>query len=296
MTYSIELNKEQINVIIKQYKEYQLPNKTQYMHFFAKINNATLTIYNSNRVVIQGADADNIYQRICTLLNIKAESKSITKTVKPSFNFSIIGSDEVGTGDYFGPIIVCACFVPKDKIIEVRNLGVQDSKKLTDYKIISIAPVLIKSLVHSVVLLNNFKYNEVSKIANMNKVKAIMHNEALSKLVTRNINYDKIIVDGFTDTEKYYQYLDKIKSPVQNVDLVPKGEDKYIAIAAASVIARYHFIKEMDALSQKYNYELPKGAGKPVDEMLSKIIHDDNKDILINIAKLNFNNSKKIKK
>ena len=56
---------------------------------------------------------------------------------------SIIGSDEVGTGDYFGPITVCATYVNSDQIGLLKELGVQDSKNLNDDKISAIAKQII---------------------------------------------------------------------------------------------------------------------------------------------------------
>lgn len=298
MQYSFELNYEQVKQLINKFESHQQKNTTKYMIFRAKINDSMLTIYTTNKITIQGNDATDLYNQIADIFGLKKSNHTLpinNNKEQITFDFSIIGTDEVGTGDYFGPIIVCACFVPKNKILDVTNLGVTDSKKISDKKILSITPKLIKNLTYSVVSLSNKKYNEVSKTANMNKVKALMHNEAINKLLTYSINYDRIIVDGFTTTEKYYEYLQNKKNVNKDVELITGGEDKFIAIAAASVIARYYFLKAMDELSIKYNYKLPKGAGKPVDEVLSEIVRDNNKDLLIDIAKVNFKNTTKIK-
>jgi len=295
MTHTLDLNRRQIDQLINKFIKYKLENTTEHMLFRGKINKTTITIFKTNKVLIQGTNADQLYKEIALLLKLEITQEPKENNILPNFNFSIIGTDEVGTGDYFGPIIVAACFVPKESIIELRNIGVMDSKKLSDKKIIEIAPILINSIIHGVVLLNNEQYNEVSKTTNMNKVKAIMHNEVINKILKNDIKYDNIIVDGFTTTEKYYQYLNNKNNVIQNVKLEINGEDKYIAIAAASIIARYYFIKAIDKLSLKYHYNLPKGAGKPVDETLLQIFHDNNKDLLIHIAKLNFKNTTKIK-
>lgn len=294
MTYTLNLNNEQVNKIISLYHDYKLELTTPYMIFRAKIKMATITIYKTNKLLIQGNDSIQVYQEICQALRIKPK---ITKPPQKTFDLalSIIGSDEVGTGDYFGGIVVCACFIGKEQILETSKLGLNDSKKISDQKIKRIAPQLISKLKHSVIYLNNEKYNLITNKfnTNLNKIKAILHNKALIQLLDKNINYDKIIIDGFTSTEKYFSYLQNQKRIIENVILEEKSETKYLAVAVASIIARYYFIKKLDELSKTYGYNLPKGAGKPVDLVLNKIITDGKKDILKYIAKVNFQNTNK---
>ena len=66
---------------------------------------------------------------------------------------SVLGSDETGTGDFFGPVTVAACFVRADQVELVRELGVKDSKQLTDDLMRKIAPDLQATLIHSVLTL-----------------------------------------------------------------------------------------------------------------------------------------------
>lgn len=298
MSYSFSLNNTQIQKLIKKYFEYKQVNTTEYMLFRAKIDYAIMTIYKTNKVLIQGNSSEKLYNDILSYLDIESTVTNTT-ALKPKnnidFNFSIIGTDEVGTGDYFGPILVCACFVPTNKIVMLKNLGVMDSKKINDEKILKLAPELMKLLTYSVVSLNNEQYNKISKTTNMNKIKAILHNNAINKILLNDINFDKVIIDGFTTSENYFKYLNNTINVYRNVELITKGEEKFIAVAAASVIARYHFLNSMDKLSKIANYNLPKGAGKPVDEMLTQIIRDNNKEMLLNIAKLNFKNTSRIK-
>jgi len=294
MTYTLELTKEQIKLITDKYKDFSIDLTTEYMVFRAKIDLTTLTIYQTNKALIQGHKSEKIYKEICELLNIKP---TITekKPKRIDFNFSIIGTDEVGTGDYFGGITVCACFVPKDKILPIKKLGVMDSKKISDKNIFEIAPKLIKELEHNVIYLNNEKYNKVMQIPgmNLNKIKAIMHNKVILRILEKDIKYDKIIIDGFTTKDKYFTYLEKQKQVYRDVHLEMQGESKHTAIAAASIIARYYFLKELAKISKKYNYNILKGASNKVDMLIAEIIKNGDKDILPNIAKLNFKNTKK---
>jgi len=295
MTYTLNLNKIQISIIINKYQNYQVETTTPYMIFRAKINLSTLTIYQTNKILIQGNKSEELYQEICSLLNIKTEIYNDTHE-DINVPLSIIGTDEVGTGDYFGGIVVCGCFIEKDKILDIMKLGVKDSKKLDDKKIIDISPILLSKLQYSIIYLDNVKYNQITKIQgmNLNKIKAILHNKVIIKLMEKGIKYDKIIIDGFTTKSKYLEYLQTQDKIISDVALEEKGEDKYLGVAAASIIARYYFLKKLNELSKQYGYILPKGAGHEVDMMIEKIIREGNKNILNKIAKLNFKNTNKI--
>ena len=143
-------------------------------------------------------------------------------------NTTSIGSDEVGTGDYFGPIVVTAAFVKKEDIDFLKSLGCNDSKKITDEKILKIAPEITKRIKYKSIILSNEEYNQkYSKENNMNKIKAIMHNKALSLLLDEiNEKLDYIIVDEFAKENRYYSYLNEIPNVVKNITFVTKAESK----------------------------------------------------------------------
>ena len=212
------------------------------------------------------------------------------------YNSSSIGSDEVGTGDYFGPIVVTAAYVNKENISWLEELGVKDSKKLTDDKIMEIVPKIIKKIPYETLILTNKEYNEkYNDDLNMNKIKAILHNKVLSKL-SSTYKSDYIIVDEFANKYVYFNYLKGIPNVVRNITFFTKGEDKHLSVACASLISRYIFIKEFDKLREKVDEFLPKGASDKVDEIGVKIIEKYGFDKLTEISKINFKNTTKIKK
>lgn len=302
MTFSFDLTYEQIDILIKKYSEYSCPLTNEHMMFRAKIKTSTMTIFHTRKVLIQGTKADEVNLEICKLFNIenKIVEKNQEKLISAalSFNMSIIGTDEVGTGDYFGGIVVCACFIPKEKIEFIQKLGVKDSKKMADKKILEIAPIIKQETINSSVLLNNEKYNEIIKhpTMNMNRIKAILHNRVINNLLKKNISYDTIIIDGFTSKLKYFEYLEGKNDIIKNINLVEEAESKYTSVAAASVLARYYFLKNMAKISQEYGYELPKGAGSLVDQTIARILHDGKEKLLNKIAKINFKNTEKVKR
>ena len=282
----------------------------QYAKWQAKDGDTVITLYESGKVVFQGKDADLSSDFWITTekinsgnVNVKnSETKTKNKTEKINYvnpkiyNSSSIGSDEVGTGDYFGPIVVTACYVEKNKIKLLEELGIKDSKKLTDEKILEIVPKFIKHVTYKSMILTNKEYNNLySSELNMNKIKAILHNKVLFKLKQEINDYEYIIVDEFAKEFVYYNYLKDCSNVVRNITFLTKGEDKHLSVACASLISRYIFINEFNKLSKELDLNLPKGASNLVDETAKQIIKNYGFDKLKDIAKLNFKNTEKIK-
>lgn len=279
--------------------------KPPYSVFQAEEGGTIITLYESGKVMFQGISADidaNMWKDLESHYNNrdidselkKKEEKEDNKTY---YYYDAIGSDEVGTGDYFGPIIVTATLVDKSTRKLLEDLKIMDSKKMTDDKIRRCAPILMNKLPYVTFTLSNTKYNEMSsKGFNMNKIKAILHNRVLFELSNKGIPYHKIIVDQFTTPRSYFSYLkqENIEDKVTKITFLTKGESKHLSVAAASVISRYRFLQEMDKLSEKYKVDIPKGASPKVDSVAKKILDTYGKNELSKIVKLNFKNTEKI--
>lgn len=214
------------------------------------------------------------------------------------YNLPMAGSDEVGTGDSFGPVVV-ACAIVEEKDEELINsLDIKDSKQLDDNSITKIGSKLIKNIKHSYIVLNNIKYNKAKEKYNLNEIKAALHNTCYIKLKEKYKLPRTCVIDDFCGKEKYFEYLkrnDDIKEIYKDVILETKAENKYIAVAVASIIARYYFIKEFDELCKKYNMELSKGSSNPIiEDQVKEIIDKYGIDELKNVAKLHFKNINKI--
>lgn len=281
----------------------------QYAKWQAKDGDTTITLYESGKVVFQGKDADlasdfwiSTEKINSGCVNVKNSSTKDTNKkdsksfINPKIYYSSsIGSDEVGTGDYFGPIVVSSAYVSKDNINFLEELGVKDSKKLTDKQILEIVPKFIKNIPYESMILTNKEYNEFySNDINMNKIKAILHNKVLYKLSNKIKNYEYIIVDQFAENYVYFNYLKNNPNVVRNITFFTKGEEKHLSVACASLISRYIFINEFNKLSKELGIELPKGAGESVDEAGKTIVKNYGIDKLKDIAKLNFKNTEKI--
>ena len=298
MTYTLVIDESPIKNLINRYQNYQVSDNNNYTLFRAKIKSSTLTIFSTHKLLIQGNNCYSLYEEICECLNIELKHENTKEKIEAiSIGQNIIGTDEVGCGDYFGGIVVCASYVPNDKILELTKLGIKDSKQIEDKKILELGKYLINNINHSVLLLNNEKYNKIITDPNMNLniVKAILHNKVINAFLNKypEIKYDNIIVDGFCSQEKYEEYLTNKKDVIKNVNLIQKAENKYISVAVSSIIARYYFLKHMDDLSKKYGYELLKGASNNVDSLIKKIVKEKGIDYLYNFSKINFKNTKK---
>ena len=284
------------------------PNTPPYAKWQAKDGDTVITLYESGKVVFQGKDADlasdfwNTTEKLNSgKVDVKnsanKEKKEKLDYINPKIYYaSTIGSDEVGTGDYFGPIVVTATFVAKENITFLEELVIKDSKKMTDDKILEVVPKIIKTIPYESIILSNKEYNEkYNSDINMNKIKAILHNKALMTIKNKEQNYDYIVVDQFAEPYVYFNYLKTSSNIVRNITFMTKAEDKCLSVACASIISRYIFLKEFDKLSKNLGMNLLKGASDKVDEQGLTIVKKYGIDKLSEIAKLNFKNTEKIK-
>lgn len=311
MTIVFKVSDNVKKMMIDYYKNLKVDKTPPYANFQAVESDTVITLYDSSKVVFQGVSADidaNMWidqerhlnkrdvQKEIDMDNKKKEEKQKEKLDYRYYNMSTVGSDEVGTGDYFGPIVVTASFVPKDKVAFLTDLGVRDSKKLTDDKILKIAPILIKDFEHTTIILDNKSYNEYQvKGYNMNKIKAVLHNKVLVSLLKKKIPYEKIIMDQFVYPKKYFEHIKEASEKVTNITFMTHAEDVCLSVAVSSIISRYIFLKEMDKLSQELKINLPKGASSLVDNIAKEIAIKYGIHKLKEIAKYNFKNTDKIK-
>lgn len=305
-TYSFKLSDETKNEMIEYFQDKKRDKTPPYAIFQANESDTVVTLYESGKVVFQGIsadiDADMWKQREKAITGHYPEEKQKKDKDKKQDNtdyyfISSIGSDEVGTGDYFGPIIVTASYVNRKDISFLENLGVRDSKKITDEKILKIAPEIIKKIPHVSIILNNLDYNNsYSNDVNMNKIKAVLHNKAIYGLLNKDkYDYDMIVIDQFVNPKKYYEHLSTSKYIIKNINFTTKAEDKCLSVACSSIISRYIFLNEMKKLSNILNINLPLGASDLVDKVGKDIVNKYGFAKLKEIAKLNFKNTEKIK-
>lgn len=219
-------------------------SKNIYVEWDIQGDDWTAVMYKSNKLVLQGNTS------ILSALNINN-----------SQDFDAhIGSDEVGKGDYFGPLVVCACYLSSQDHELVKSLGVVDSKKMSDGKMMEVGEKMAKVLKHSVRIISPEEYNEKSKsIGNVAIVLAKAHSEAISNLLPSVSDCKYIVIDQFSASKN--RLLNEMREITKDYEVrqFHKGESDP-AVAAASVLARYFFLLEMKRMDEKYNIHFPKGA------------------------------------
>lgn len=321
MTITLKISENTKQKMVEYFEDKKREKTPPYAVFQADEADTVVTLYESGKVVFQGISADidaSLWKQMEQNLNPgkkveetnSDEKKEKDKDKKDDFEerklidklytSRTIGSDEVGTGDYFGPIVVTAAYVTKEDIPFLESLGVRDSKKLTDEKILKIVPEIIKKISYTSIILNNTEYNEkYSESVNMNKMKAIMHNRVLylqlAKLKKEKKPVDAVVVDQFAKPFVYYNYLKELDQVVRKITFFTKAEDKILSVACGSLISRYIFIKEFEKLEKTIGFDLPKGASNLVDQKALEIVKKYGFDKLKEVAKMNFKNTDKVK-
>ena len=273
---TIKVTPSKLNEMADFYKDYSVPVDDPYILFLANKDGVTITGYISKKtyrkVVFKG---DNALEE-AKLWSEQIEEYKAEKPIKAGwvdYNDQI-GSDEVGVGDFLLPMVVVATYVKKEDIAKLKELGVNDSKKISDDKIKEIAKKLLTFIEYSKLTLPNDKFNEMmAKHENLNSLKAKMHNRALHNLVTKHPETVGIYVDEFCSKELFYKYLNDENEPqVKDISFKTKGESYFPCVAAASIIARYSFLLEVEKLNKKYDMDFPFGTNESVKAFSKKFI------------------------
>lgn len=273
--------------------------------FSAKTSNATITAYKSGKVLFQGKNPEAEAMKWDGTVVEKKQKQTTQQThlyhpESSLYTQSIIGSDEAGTGDYFGPVTVAAAYVKNDQIELLKELGVRDSKNLTDATIKEIAKqIMLLEIPYSLMILHNPKYNQLQKNGwTQGKMKTMLHDAVINRLLEKiaPITPDGILIDQFSLPNVYINHLKTEKRTLpESTYFVTKAESHSIAVATASIIARASFVKEMDRLSERVGFTVPKGASAKVDQVASSIIRKYSEAYLDNVAKVHFANTNKAK-
>ncbi|MCF0114023.1 MAG: ribonuclease HIII [Erysipelotrichaceae bacterium] len=278
-TTTLVLTTEQIYQLQTTFKDAIKHPNNPYIQFQIKTDDITITVYTSKKAVFQGENVD-IY------------TSSFTKE-KTAYTHA--GSDEVGTGDYFGPVCVCAVLITDKIYDEIKALGIMDSKQMSDEVILKLAPILMEKLTYSLLILDNAKYNQVHEFNNMNAIKAKLHNQAYINLSKKTTLPELCVIDQFCEPRSYYRYITNEAQKISTIHFETKAENKYLAVACGSVIARYAFLKTLDKMKEHYDFEFIKGASDLVDACAAKFMKKYGEEALYQVAKVHFKNTEKAK-
>ena len=197
-----------------------------------------------------------------------------------------IGTDESGKGDYFGPLVIGAVYLPDGQRAVLHELGVKDSKRTSDNRCRELAEVIKQGYKHSVVAIGPERYNELyERLRNLNRILAWAHARAIENILAE-VPCRLAITDQFGD--KSY-VLEALMQKGRTIELVqkPRAEED-MAVAAASILARAEFLKRLYFLSQEMGVELPKGASAMVEQAGVRLVKLHGPAILDKAAKKHF--------
>lgn len=303
--FTKKVDKAKIREISENFSEFQINNYNPNIFMVFKYKNVTVSLYKTGTILFQGNDIENVVNLVINKKKIK-ESKKINKiTQKNKIMSSMqqitlikqneIGCDEVGVGDYFGGLTTCAAFIKYDQIDEIKKIGVKDSKKISKEKIHQIANLLQEKIIYSISHVEPLEYNKLfDKYQNTHIIKTFLHNQALSKLLKDSkikLADSVIVMDQYSTKINYKKYLDVI-NPYEkiNIDIFEtKAEDKYISVAAASILARSHWLKSIDKLKTKIKEPIFLGASDLRIKIIAKKIYlEKGLDFLKKCVKLHF--------
>ncbi len=257
---------------------------------------AVATLYTSGKFVVQGSDPQLFLARY-TNLESQAGSEGTEssgcapETTAPpkALDEAQVGSDEVGKGDYFGPLVVAAVRLEPDEARELVEWGVADSKRIKDPQALKLGSLLRNKVRHCVESLQPPEYNQAhSSYGNLNPLLAALHAKAIRAVAEPG---ERVLVDQFADASLMEREL-------QGSGLRLEQEhraERYVTVAAASILARAEFLLALDELSNEFGVPLHKGAGAPTDRAGVAYVRQHGPEALSRVAKVHFKNTLRIR-
>jgi len=259
-------------------------SRPPYTVFAAKKKGVSCTLYESGSLTVQGKEMTpfiEFYLEPEILKEFRFTHAKAHLNLVPH-----IGMDEAGKGDFFGPLCVAAVFADKAGIEQMHEIGVKDSKQLSDDSVKRIAGKIRSSYSYTVIRLFPKKYNELhARFKNLNRLLGWAHAAALEDVI-RKTDCREAILDQFADRHVMENALKQKKIEV-NLQQRVRGEEDLV-VAAASILARAGFLEGLESLSQEVGIPLPKGAAAQVVETGRKLVAQFGPEILEKIAKTHF--------
>jgi ribonuclease HIII len=212
-----------------------------------------------------------------------------------------IGTDEAGKGDYFGPLVCAACYVDAASAAALRELGVRDSKTLSDTTIKRLAAAIRARFGgrFAVITIPPARYNELYEQfrregKNLNTLVAWGHARGIEDVLSHGVRPEYAVIDKFADERYMHSKLlaDTRRSGLR-LDQRTKGESD-IAVAAASILARDAFVAWLEERATRLGQPLPKGAGDQVIATARSIVAEQGRQALSEVAKLSFKTTRKV--
>ena len=199
------------------------------------------------------------------------------------------GIDESGKGDFFGPLVIAGAYTDKTLARSLIDIGVNDSKKISDSKIKKLSKIIKETpgIEYEIISISPKKYNELySKIGNLNNLLAWGHAKCIENLCQKKPECPRALSDQFAKSSVLESTLGNMGKTIHLEQRTKAEQD--VAVAAASILARNHFVDWMDKISNELGVEVPKGASSRVIDVGDQLVKAHGGAILSKIAKTHF--------
>ncbi len=264
----------------------------QYTLFSAKKKGISVTLYTSLKLTVQGKDKAEFIEfflepKILGTFGFTnpVASRELDLTGR-------IGVDEAGKGDFFGPLCIAAVYAQGAEIQKMAELGVKDSKHLSEATVLKLADAIRKNFLYEVIRIGPIKYNEMyANFGNLNSLLAWGHATAIEKLSEKS-QCTNVIIDKFAHEQVVIKAVARKKLNITLTQKVRAEED--LVVAAASILARAAFVEGIKKLSEQCGFEIPKGASDKVIAAGKRAVTTFGRDVLEKIAKLHFKTTEQI--
>lgn len=255
-----------------------------YTLFSARKKGVTCTLYESGKLVVQGAEMSEFIEfylepKILQDFSYSHAHELLDRTPR-------IGVDESGKGDFFGPLCIAAVYAEGEGINYLKEIGVCDSKLLSEKKAEIICKKIKERFPHYIVKINPAKYNEIyEKFRNLNSLLAWGHATAIEKLAALT-GCKEIIIDQFASEHVVLNALKK-KEIELKLTQRHRGEEDLV-VAAASILARQTFVESLKQLGIQYHMIFPKGASAQTIRAGKEFVQKYGKEALHQVGKMHF--------
>lgn len=254
----------------------------------AKVN---VTGYESKKVVVAGKGTEEFVSMVIEPEITGAAKLGYDEVLHPDWFETHAGCDESGKGDFFGPLIAATVIGDKGMIETWRAAGAQDSKKMSEAKILELDKIIRATpgvVVKTIACRDMRQYNQLmgTRFRSQNQILAFQHARALQDaLAVKRAPWG--LLDQFTEDPLVARELKKLGVEGFELRMRTKAEEDPV-VAAASIVARAEFVRQMRELSKRFGAPLQKGANAMVKKQAREIIDRMGADALRDFAKLHF--------
>ena len=196
-----------------------------------------------------------------------------------------LGLDEAGRGPVLGPMVMAGIVIPEKKEKIIERMGVKDSKRLTPNRRAVLYRKLTKMFDYETVVITAKDIDTLrAKGINLNQIEKL----AMKKIIS-TLRADRIIIDALDVKEgRLQEEMEEYVGHTCEVIAEHKADDNYLAVGAASIIAKTKRDMIIEEINKQYIRSTKDrdgiGSGYPSDpktkNFLKKFKYDEMPDFV----------------